>query len=587
VSWKLCGDSSHKHYLIRLTLSLAATVATFFAATARQSPRRFCNWALTTPSASATNATPNYALRTVSQCTLVFVCSESFTLIPMHASFHLHSRRSRHAALDAAAERAPPPQHSTLPRPSSTATSPLLVIDSDAGPSASSSNAADDQRSRLSSASTASRPKRASVFEALFGTAPAAPRHLFFIHSTDRVLQLCADSHERRLEWMNALKHAASASKRAAAAAAAALALAGDANAPPIEAEPARDEWEIDYALLTIREKVGDGAFGEVFRGRLWGTDVAIKKLKDLHADVLDDLKREIAILSTLRHPNMVLYIGACTKPPNVCIVTEWCDRGSLNAALHGVDAFLSTRMLLQQAMGIAQGMNYLHSLGNRIIHRDLKSHNILLDKNYGVKIADFGLSHMRDKVAGGAGGGEANRASIGGGNGGAAAAAAAPLESSRGRFGIYGTPYVVWILPSADLILVAVSVFGSRLYCSSSSSFQIRSFVCCLGPYFYSHFSLKLVRVFVDQPISRSIPRLLRAHPASGWHPKSWRICPTMRRSTSTRMALCSANCSRDNTRLPTPTIRPAIRCVFCLCFLALFARACRYSDHCFFESV
>ena len=234
----------------------------------------------------------------------------------------------------------------------------------------SSSNAEADQRTRLSSASTASRPKRASVFEALFGSAPAAARHLFYIHSTDRVLQLCADSLERKAEWMHALKHAASASKRAAAA----LALAPASAAPPAEPEPepARDEWEIDYALLTIREKVGDGAFGEVFRGRLWGTDVAIKKLKDLHADVLDDLKREIAILSTLRHPNMVLYIGACTKPPNVCIVTEWCDRGSLHAALHGVDTFLSARMLLQQAQGIAQGMNYLHSLGNRIIHRDL-----------------------------------------------------------------------------------------------------------------------------------------------------------------------------------------------------------------------
>jgi serine/threonine protein kinase len=100
---------------------------------------------------------------------------------------------------------------------------------------------------------------------------------------------------------------------------------------------------------LTIQEKVGDGAFGEVFKGRLWGTDVAIKKLKlkDVakQAELLEDLKREIAILSNLRHPNMVLYIGACTKPPNVCIITEWCDRGSLNAALHGVDCILPVRV--------------------------------------------------------------------------------------------------------------------------------------------------------------------------------------------------------------------------------------------------
>lgn len=56
--------------------------------------------------------------------------------------------------------------------------------------------------------------------------------------------------------------------------------------------------------------------------------------------------------------------------------------------------------MILQQAMSIAQGMNYLHSLQSRIIHRDLKSHNILLDKHFNVKIADFGLSHVRDLVS-------------------------------------------------------------------------------------------------------------------------------------------------------------------------------------------
>lgn len=104
---------------------------------------------------------------------------------------------------------------------------------------------------------------------------------------------------------------------------------------------------------LYIQSKVGDGSFGEVFQGRLWGTPVAIKvlKMEQLTPTLLDDLKREISILryafrrnnhsprfiviivsfyccivsiyaSTLRHPNMVLYIGACTKPPNVCIVT-------------------------------------------------------------------------------------------------------------------------------------------------------------------------------------------------------------------------------------------------------------------------
>lgn len=90
---------------------------------------------------------------------------------------------------------------------------------------------------------------------------------------------------------------------------------------------------------------------------------------------VLADLKNEVAILSQLRHPNVVLYIGACTVPPNVCIVTEWCDRGSLYDIIYKQKAIIDTRKIIDIATGLAQGMSYLHSLERSIIHRDLKSH--------------------------------------------------------------------------------------------------------------------------------------------------------------------------------------------------------------------
>jgi serine/threonine protein kinase len=93
--------------------------------------------------------------------------------------------------------------------------------------------------------------------------------------------------------------------------------------------------------------------------------------------------------------------------------------------------------------MGIAQGINYLHSLESRIIHRDLKSHNILLDKNFGVKIADFGLSHMRDHVM-------SNDTSTSSSSATTVSAAAntagRSANQSRGRFGIFGTPE--WMAP-------------------------------------------------------------------------------------------------------------------------------------------
>lgn len=162
--------------------------------------------------------------------------------------------------------------------------------------------------------------------------------------------------------------------------------------------------WEIDSSQLTILEKIGAGQFGEVFKGRLWESDVVVKKLKrkvgteenDSSSQVLEELKREISILRKLRHPNVVLYIGCCLTPPDVCIITEWCPRGSLHDLIYDDNAHITVQMVISFALGIAMGMNYLHSLPEPIIHRDLKPHNILVDQNSQVKIADFGLSYCR-----------------------------------------------------------------------------------------------------------------------------------------------------------------------------------------------
>src|SRR6185437_8161558 len=114
-----------------------------------------------------------------------------------------------------------------------------------------------------------------------------------------------------------------------------------------------------------------------------WGTETAVKTMKtevfESNKKLLDELKKEVKILSQLRHPNVVLYIGSSTKPPNFCIVTECFAWASLYDVLHDHSIQINTKMCVEIAMGIAQGMNYLHSLANRIIHRDLKSHNILL----------------------------------------------------------------------------------------------------------------------------------------------------------------------------------------------------------------
>ncbi|PKI35987.1 hypothetical protein CRG98_043616 [Punica granatum] len=102
--------------------------------------------------------------------------------------------------------------------------------------------------------------------------------------------------------------------------------------------------------------------------------------------------------MKRLRHPNIVLFMGAITQPPQLCIVTEYLPRGSLYKLLHRtVDREkLDERRRLNMAYDVAKGMNYLHKRNPPIVHRDLKSPNLLVDKTYTVKVCDFGLSRSK-----------------------------------------------------------------------------------------------------------------------------------------------------------------------------------------------
>jgi serine/threonine protein kinase len=76
--------------------------------------------------------------------------------------------------------------------------------------------------------------------------------------------------------------------------------------------------------------KIGEGAFGDVFRGTLWGLEVAIKTMKGLKRSAIKDFKAEVQIMRRLRHPNIVAYLGASFEKPNLCIVAEYLHNGSL-----------------------------------------------------------------------------------------------------------------------------------------------------------------------------------------------------------------------------------------------------------------
>eukprot|EP00879_Flechtneria_rotunda_P011156 GHRR01011654.1.p1 GENE.GHRR01011654.1~~GHRR01011654.1.p1 ORF type:complete len:1165 (+),score=475.65 GHRR01011654.1:461-3955(+) len=187
--------------------------------------------------------------------------------------------------------------------------------------------------------------------------------------------------------------------------------------------------WEVDMGEVEFTRRIGEGSFGEVVLASYRGTKVAVKRL---HALDLDDtphcshhdstidgeagpcsacqqahggslaafkqfFEREIAILASIRHPNVVNFIGACHKPGQRCLVTEYCARGSLDHVLHKSGLALDLAKRVEFAMDVARGMACLHAQRPIIIHRDLKTANLLVSARFEVKVADFGLSRIKD----------------------------------------------------------------------------------------------------------------------------------------------------------------------------------------------
>ncbi|KAG9133842.1 hypothetical protein Leryth_023155 [Lithospermum erythrorhizon] len=157
-------------------------------------------------------------------------------------------------------------------------------------------------------------------------------------------------------------------------------------------------ECEIPWEDLDIGERIGLGSYGEVYHADWNGTEVAVKKFldQDFSGAALAEFKREVRIMRRLRHPNVVLFMGAVTRPPNLSIITEFLPRGSLYRIIHRPHGQIDERRRIKMALDVARGMNCLHTSTPTIVHRDLKSPNLLVDKNWNVKVCDFGLSRLK-----------------------------------------------------------------------------------------------------------------------------------------------------------------------------------------------
>ncbi|XP_074567742.1 serine/threonine/tyrosine-protein kinase HT1-like [Curcuma longa] len=159
-----------------------------------------------------------------------------------------------------------------------------------------------------------------------------------------------------------------------------------------------RQEWMADLSQLFIGNKFASGSNSRIYRGIYKQRAVAIKMVRIPEQDQQKKLilekqfNSEVSFLSRLYHLNIVQFIAACKKPPVYCIITEYMSQGTLRMYLHKKEPYsLSTETILRLALDISRGMQYLHSRG--VIHRDLKSHNLLLNDEMRVKVADFGTS--------------------------------------------------------------------------------------------------------------------------------------------------------------------------------------------------
>lgn len=153
----------------------------------------------------------------------------------------------------------------------------------------------------------------------------------------------------------------------------------------------------IPSSELDIGVKIGEGGFGFVHRAIWQGiNEVAVKKLKNqrLDRESLQEFEREAEIHAQLRHPNIVALYGVCLEPMKYAMVMELMKKGSLCNLLHSRSEALPWSRQIALALNIASGLLYLHA--RNIIHRDLKSLNILVDENYQAKLSDFGLSKVK-----------------------------------------------------------------------------------------------------------------------------------------------------------------------------------------------
>ncbi|KAI9076749.1 hypothetical protein K1719_041292 [Acacia pycnantha] len=151
-------------------------------------------------------------------------------------------------------------------------------------------------------------------------------------------------------------------------------------------------------------QKLGQGGFGGVYRGFLkdLNSNVAIKRISEGSKQGKKEFASEVRIISQLRHRNLVQLMGWCHERKELLLVYEYMPNGSLDSHLFKDETFLTWPIRFKIARGLASALLYLHEEWELcVVHRDIKSSNIMLDSNFNAKLGDFGLARLVDHAKG------------------------------------------------------------------------------------------------------------------------------------------------------------------------------------------
>eukprot|EP01095_Lingulamoeba_sp_RSL-Kostka_P012413 TRINITY_DN493_c0_g2_i1.p1 TRINITY_DN493_c0_g2~~TRINITY_DN493_c0_g2_i1.p1 ORF type:complete len:407 (+),score=133.88 TRINITY_DN493_c0_g2_i1:61-1281(+) len=162
------------------------------------------------------------------------------------------------------------------------------------------------------------------------------------------------------------------------------------------------DPKELEHIVEDEDNFIAEGKFGAVYGGVWKGKKVAVKKMRTSQSDAVNikEFLDEINLLSKLSaHPNVLTLYGACVTLPNLYIVSKLAVKGSLYDVLHVNCEKLTWKVKARMAAELSAAMLYLHYQQPPIVHRDLKSMNILVDEDYHIQVADFGLSRSKENT--------------------------------------------------------------------------------------------------------------------------------------------------------------------------------------------